>query len=95
MANLGNFQSLWLAVIRQCLKDALMASGKPNSETSSRAIHEARRWFREASRDFRLVCDFAGLDPEWVRREALDAMEVSSSTSRIGNGHTVTNVSKE
>lgn len=90
--NLGNTQSLWLAVIRQCLKDALMSNWKPSSETSSIEVDEARRWFSEGSRDFRLVCDFAGLDPDWVRRKALEEMALGSNTFRLGNGYTVKKV---
>jgi len=36
---------------------------------------DAQEWLTEDHEDFRMVCDFAGFDPDWIRRLALDLQE--------------------
>jgi hypothetical protein len=63
--------SLWVAVITQAMMDALSRAG------SSEALyhkHEAINWLTGNSRDFVLVCLFAGYDPDYIRRRAKRAL---------------------
>lgn len=65
-------QRLWRMVIFQALQDAkgIQSTGNPNKHAKSNAVE----WFRAASRDFRQVCDLAGLDPSAVQAAALDTI---------------------
>lgn len=63
--------SLWRAVITQALMDAASRSRKPEA---IRQRHEALEWLLGITRDFEIVCDNAGLDPDYVRTEARAAL---------------------
>ncbi len=58
---------LWRAVITQALMDA--ASHSRKSETK-RTRNAAMEWLLGHSPDFEVVCDNAGLDPDYVRTRA-------------------------
>lgn len=61
-------RSLWTAVILRALQDA---RGKATTDAARRVKDEARGWFVAAGGDFHRVCRMAGLNPSWVRRQAL------------------------
>ena len=69
------YQLLWLNVIQQALKDAENAARQPVSEEylGAEAIERRRAydWIEDAGPDFQRACEFAGLDPEYVRDQAL------------------------
>lgn len=56
--------SLWRAVLAQAVADAYY-EGESISGLDGRDL--AREWFRFGGRDFRLVCDLAGFDPDAVQ----------------------------
>lgn len=57
-------ESLWRAVILQMITDALSTSKKPELQQCKR---DALHWLQGYSRDFRLVCHYAGFDPAWMQ----------------------------
>lgn len=59
--------SLWVAVITQAMMDALSRSRHPEQQYHKQ---EALRWLTENSKDFHIVCYYAGMDPDYVRRKA-------------------------
>lgn len=59
-------QSLWRAVLLQMITDAISNSAKPDQKRFRR---DARHWLTRHSRDFRLVCEFAGYQPDWLQQE--------------------------
>ncbi|MFO0389871.1 MAG: hypothetical protein ACK502_09185 [Alphaproteobacteria bacterium] len=59
--------ALWVAVITQAMTDALSNSRNPETLVHK---HEAIRWLTSNSNDFRTVCHYAGMDPDYVRRKA-------------------------
>lgn len=62
---------LWRAVITQALMDAATASTKPEAR---RIRQDAIHWLLSPSDDFDAVCDNAGLDPDYVRSRAAQAV---------------------
>ncbi len=63
--------SLWRAVITQALMDAASQSSKTEARRSrSDALH----WLLSSDSDFETVCDNAGLDPDYVRSRARQAL---------------------
>ncbi|MBF0093051.1 MAG: hypothetical protein HQL34_00745 [Alphaproteobacteria bacterium] len=67
--------ALWRAVIQQAMNDAMprarMQDGRPVlSLERRREMNNARRWFADAGKDFRMVCDHALLEPEAVAASA-------------------------
>ncbi len=63
--------SLWRAVITQALMDA--ASNSQKSEAIKWKA-EAMQWLSGQSEEFLLVCEYAGLDPDYVRENAARAI---------------------
>jgi hypothetical protein len=63
--------ALWVAVITQALMDALNRSRHPEQQHHKQA---AIQWLTGNSRDFRHVCELAGLDHNYVRRKAKRAI---------------------
>lgn len=57
-------QRLWQAVLGQAVADAMMED--PQSSKSVDAKKSARRWFDLADRNFRMVCELAGMNPDAV-----------------------------
>lgn len=62
---------LWRAVITQALMDAASRSRKSEAQ---RSRHDALAWLLSKSSDFETVCDHAGLDPDYVRTRARQAL---------------------
>lgn len=63
--------SLWKAVITQALMDAASNS---NKSEAGKAKRDALTWLLSDSPDFEYVCDNAGLDPDYVRSKAREAL---------------------
>ncbi len=61
---------LWAAVIAHAFRDA--DCGSPVGEKVTHIVIRAHAlsWLRGTTKDFALVCDAAGADPEYVRRIA-------------------------
>ena len=62
---------LWRAVITQALMDAANRSHKSEAK---RARHDALHWLLNPTYDFEAVCDNAGLDADYVRTRAKQAL---------------------
>lgn len=62
---------LWRAVITQALMDAASASRKSEAK---RCRSDALSWLLSDTEDFTVVCDNAGLDPDYVRTRARVAL---------------------
>ncbi|WP_130471756.1 hypothetical protein [Candidatus Magnetaquicoccus inordinatus] len=69
-------QKLWVAVLETALNDALSGSNPARRET-------ARRWFREGGQNFRLVCDLANFDPDFVRLKLLAVIDRQDSDQTV------------
>lgn len=66
LVELHDSERLWLLVIKRALDDIC---GK-----DIEARQEARKWFERDTKDFRDVCEYAGLIPECVRAAGLKAI---------------------
>ncbi len=66
LVELHDAEHLWLQVIKRALDDIC---GRDQT-----AAQEAQTWFERDTRDFRDVCEYAGLIPEAVRAEGLKAI---------------------
>ncbi|MBV8939033.1 MAG: hypothetical protein JO089_04260 [Alphaproteobacteria bacterium] len=64
-------QALWRAVILQALMDAANRSHKAEIRHHR---HQALQWLTLHQRDFFTVCDYAGLDPQYVCRTVREAL---------------------
>lgn len=64
--------SLWRSVILQALADACAHSLSPGAVLERQ---RARAWFFETNDGFTQVCQLAGMNPEFVRRKAREAVE--------------------
>ena len=62
---------LWRAVITQALMDAATQSSKSQAR---RARYDALHWLLSNDSDFETVCDNAGMDPDYVRCKARQAL---------------------
>lgn len=62
---------LWRAVITQALMDAASQSRKSEAR---RSRHDALHWLLHEGTDFEAVCDHAGLNPDYVRSRARQAL---------------------
>ena len=56
-------RGLWCAVLYEQVR---LATTRPTTHQSALEIAKAVNWI--GSRDFRAVCDLAGLDPDWIER---------------------------
>lgn len=63
---------LWRAVINTALEDVMNPAEGRNSAVLKGAAHD---WFCENTEDFEFVCLNADLDPKYVRKRYLDALE--------------------
>jgi len=63
---------LWRAVINTALEDVMNPAEGRNSAVLKGAAHD---WFCHNSDDFEFVCLNADLDPKYVRKRYLDALE--------------------
>lgn len=66
-------RAVWRAVIMQALSDA---GNRSHKQENLKARREAIEWLTGFSEDFMLVCQLAGLEPDYVRERAQKAMEV-------------------
>ena len=57
-------KELWSAVLTKAVKDAF-------STTDWVQARSAIAWLRSYNRDFRLVCEFAGRDPQYVYKKLI------------------------
>lgn len=70
-------QNLWVNVIAQQFHDATRKilppgkkkNGKMQDRPNNNAVYVARTWFETNSEDFQMVCNLAGLSPEYVIRK--------------------------
>jgi hypothetical protein len=63
---------LWRAVINTALEDVMITNQNRTEAVLKGAAHD---WFVSDSQDFEYVCLNADLDPKYVRKRYLDAME--------------------
>lgn len=66
--------ALWRAVVLRAMKDAagLIDTSHVKTERAiENVIRYAQGWFRGNSEGFQIICDVAGLDPDYVRRRAM------------------------
>ena len=63
---------LWRAVINTALEDVMITNQNRTESVLKGAAHD---WFTSNSDDFEFVCLNADLDPKYVRKRYLDAME--------------------
>lgn len=68
-------QLLWSAVLETALSDAL-------SHRDPEERKRATRWFREGGQHFKMVCDMANYDPDFVQRKVMLLLEASSEKTR-------------
>ena len=61
-------KQLWQSVIYRAALDATYPPQKKRGKRSEAEMAriDADRWFRQAGRDFREVCNLAGMDPDFV-----------------------------
>lgn len=62
---------LWQDVVLRALMDATHPAGDEGNSEDARGRRSARQWLREGGKDFRTVCNLAGLDPDFVREKYL------------------------
>jgi hypothetical protein len=63
---------LWRAVINTALEDVMITNQNRTESVLKGAAHD---WFVSNSKDFESVCLNADLDPKYVRKRYLDAMD--------------------
>lgn len=68
--------ALWRAVVRQAIADA---TSRPRTPEAEHDRAEARAWFSSPGADFRCVCALADVDPDQVRRVALEAIAAADA----------------
>lgn len=65
-------RQLWGAVIWRAVSDAVW----PGVGAEARFHRDqAREWFRFGGKDFRLVCELAGFDPDFIRDRVLPMID--------------------
>jgi hypothetical protein len=73
---LGPEQRLFLGVILNAIMEAAGTNrGGDREPKASHTRMSARAWLEQAGHGFQSVCEFAGLEPENVRRGALEYLE--------------------
>lgn len=65
-------QRLMMAIITTAVADILGTGPVSHPSERERYRREALNWFENDSRDFRYVCQVAGLEPEHVRKSVLE-----------------------
>lgn len=75
---------MWQSVIEQAFSDAMRPDPKNQNDLREKRI--AANWIRSCGPDFRLVCDLAGMDPDFLS-DAFNAgrvdREVMRSSSKL------------
>jgi hypothetical protein len=85
-------RGMWLAVVNQAFIDATANISPLTDKSEIIARSKARTWLTTNTRDFRHVCDMAGLDPDAVRGRALTVKangwphEGANRAGRLGHG---------
>ena len=64
-------RALWRAVLLQMLEDAASQSSKPHDKYNKEM---ARNWLESNSQDFYMVCDLAGFDIGYLRKNIKKAL---------------------
>lgn len=72
-------QLLWQTVIEKAFVDAI--NPEPANRDDIREKARASAWIRNCGRDFRLVCDWAGMDPHFLS-DAFNANRINRETFR-------------
>lgn len=84
------YQRLWLSVIEQAFKDALKGAARPleGDHLGAEAVEQRRAlmWFKDGDEDFRRVCHFAGLDPNYVREHVIPRLNAVAIDTRPNAG---------
>lgn len=75
-----NAQALWQAVIIRAFMDACSPCNNAKDKINSL---QARKWFSVKDSDFRLVCAFAGVNPERVASKARELIQAKRSKMKI------------
>ena len=66
-------RQLWCAVLDRAMQDAADRVAAAGSEQVRQRLRlDAQRWFVENGRDYRYVCESAGIDPDELRVRMLD-----------------------
>lgn len=78
---------LMLAILITAIMDATGQSCCNRAVDRERNRILALAWFRDASDDFRTVCDLAGMDPDYVRRAVLQYVAAGRRLSARGGGY--------
>jgi hypothetical protein len=68
-------RQLWAAVIMQALDDATGVVVNADGRSKEGIRRRARDWFIKGGRDFKEVCALAGMEPDWIRANALKRIE--------------------
>jgi hypothetical protein len=88
-------RQLWAAVIMQALDDAAgkieyYGGNKAAAERHKRLVRRrARDWFINGGRDFKEVCALAGMEPDWVRANALKRIEEADEDGPTKRGRLI------
>jgi hypothetical protein len=74
------YRSLWRAIIFQAVMDATTTSKQKRNR-----IHKIRalKWLSENSSDFKEVCQFAGLNPGYIRQSVLSLINQPKEVLRV------------
>jgi hypothetical protein len=82
-------RAIFLAVIERAMNDALgiaLSASRPRDVARIRG--EAVQWFTEAGRDFHMVCEMAGVDPDALRTTALRRIAGQGTEMKPSRGKT-------
>ena len=82
MATQGPERQLWCAVLHRALQDATDRIATVSGEDERMRIREeARNWFLRNGYDFRIACEAAGFDPDYLRCVVLPLIERDGAKS--------------
>lgn len=68
--------NLWRAVLLRAIRDAIGEFESKHPLNKAKQVI-AQQWFYEADHDFVSVCNYAGLEPEYVQFSVLDYLTKS------------------
>jgi hypothetical protein len=72
-------QAIWQAVILQAITDAMRA---PTTPRIRKEKTQAIIWFSITNKDFLLVCEMAGIDPNYILKSIRKVIKCSSVINR-------------
>ena len=65
-------KNLWCSVLKRAIEDASGTVESQHHKATREAIRRATTvWFERGDRDFRMVCEMADFDPDYVQQKAL------------------------